>query len=103
MIPLFFLQNNGQPKLKSKHNYYYQLQGLMSTCNVKWADFIVYTKKETFSERVYFDEELWFKIMLPKLTAFYFTFIYPEIVKSTKIVLVIFQFSLIKGGKNKLK
>lgn len=68
-----------RPTLKKTHSYYYQLQGLMSTCKVEWADFIVYTKKEVFCQRVYFDRELWLKTMLPKLTSFYFTYIYPEL------------------------
>ena len=79
----FFLtvHEGSRPTLKKHHSYYYQLQGLMSTCNVEWADFIVYTKQEIFCERVYFDRELWLKSMLPKLTSFYFTYVYPELVK----------------------
>ena len=72
---------NPTPTLKRNHNYYYQLQGLMATCNVEWADFIVYTMEEVFSERIYFENELWNKNMLPKLTSFYFSFIYPELLK----------------------
>ena len=53
----------------------------MATCNVEWADLIVYTEEDIVSERIYFDHELWDKTMLPKLTSFYFTFIYPELVK----------------------
>ena len=53
----------------------------MATGNVKWADLIVYTASDIFSERVYFDNELWNKTMLLKLISFYFTYIYPELVK----------------------
>jgi hypothetical protein len=74
-------QTTGTPTLKRNHQYYYQLQGLMATCKVKWGDFIVYTKQDIFSERIYFDHELWYKTMLPKLTLFYFTYIYPKLVK----------------------
>ena len=47
-----------KPTLKRSHDYYYQVQGPMATCKVKWADFIVYTRKDTFRERIYFDHEL---------------------------------------------
>jgi hypothetical protein len=39
----------------------------MATCNVEWADFIVYTMEEVFSERIYIENELWNKNMLPKV------------------------------------
>jgi hypothetical protein len=37
---------NPRPTLERNHNYYYKVQGLMATCNVEWADFIVYTMEE---------------------------------------------------------
>jgi hypothetical protein len=80
MAPSNDKQTTGTPTLKRNHQYYYQLQGLMATCKVKWGDF-VYTKQYIFSERIYFDHELWYKTMLPKLTLFYFTYIYPKLVK----------------------
>ena len=79
--PTFFLEKKSKPTLKKNHNYFYQIQGLMATCNVEWADLIVYTEEDIVSERIYFDHELWDKTMLPKLTSFYFTFIYPELGK----------------------
>ena len=80
--PTFFLENKSKPTLKRNHNYFYQIQGLMATCNVEWAELIVYTEKDIVSERVYFDNDLWNKEMLPKLTSFYFTYIYSELVKN---------------------
>ena len=73
--------NDKQTTVKRNHHYYYQLQGFMTTCKVKWGDFIVYTKQDIFSERIYFDHKLWHKTMLPKLSLFYFTYIYPKLVK----------------------
>ncbi len=52
----------------------------MFACKVNWGDFIVYTNEEVFSERIYFDHELWYKTMVRKLTLFYFTYIYPRLV-----------------------
>ncbi|XP_028398837.1 uncharacterized protein LOC114522365 [Dendronephthya gigantea] len=78
--PSFYLHVlNGKPQLKRNHHHFYQIQGVMSACKVNWGDFIVYTNKEVFSERIYFDHELWYKTMLPKLTSFYFTYIYPKL------------------------
>ena len=81
----FYLQvaneNDPKPMLKKDHAYYFQVQGIMASCNVEWADFIVYTTKEVHCERIYFDSELWNKTMLPKLTSFYFSYIYPELNK----------------------
>ena len=83
--PSFFLaapsNKQSKPTLKHNHNCYFQVQGLMAACKVKWADFIVYTKQETFSERIYFNTELWYKTMLPELTSLYFTYMYPELTK----------------------
>ena len=42
---------NGKPQLKRNHHHFYQMQ-------VNWGDIIVYTNKEVFSERIYFDHEL---------------------------------------------
>ena len=56
--PTFFLENKWKPALKRSHNYFYQIQGLMTTCNVERAVLIVYTEKDIVSERVYFDNDL---------------------------------------------
>ena len=81
----FYLQvaneNDPKPMLKKDHAYYFQVQGIMASCNVEWADFIVYTTKEVNCDRIYFDSELSNKTMLPKLTSFYFSCIYPELNK----------------------
>ncbi len=79
--PSFFLHelNGKQLQLKRNHHHFHQMQGVMSACKVNWGDFIVYTNKEVFSERIYFDYELWYKTMLPKLTLFYFTYIYSKL------------------------
>ena len=73
--------NDPKPMLKRNHAYYFQVQGTMASCNVEWADFLVYTTKEVHCERIYFDSELWNKTMLPKLTLFYFSYIYAELNK----------------------
>ena len=51
--PTFFLENKSKPTLKRNHNCFYQIQGLMATCNVEWAELIVYTEKDIVSEQCY--------------------------------------------------
>ncbi len=71
--------NDPNSMLKRNHAYYFQVQGTMASCNVEWAGFLVYTTKEVYCERIYFDSELWNKTMLPKLTSFYFSYIYGQL------------------------
>lgn len=66
---------NGQVALKQKHQYYYQLQGIMAICQLQWIDFVVYTVVDIHVERVYFDFQNWKDNMLPNLTKFFFDYI----------------------------
>ena len=51
---LEFKENN--IKLKQKHIYYYQCQGVMAICQLNWIDFVVFTKKDLHVERILFNE-----------------------------------------------
>jgi len=42
--------NNGVIQLKRKHDFYYQVQGVMHVANLKWAHFVVYTTKDFYVE-----------------------------------------------------
>ena len=78
----FYLKlNNGVPKLKIKHPYYYQCQGVMALTETKTIDFIVYTEKSLHIETIDYDAELWNAIIFPELTNFYFKFMSTEIFK----------------------
>ncbi len=61
---------DGQLKLKSSHNYMYQVIGQMAILELEWADFVVWTKKDCRDERIYFNENVW-NVMLEKMLAFY--------------------------------
>ena len=63
------------------HNYFYQCQGLLNICNRDWIDFIVRTLNphQIFIQRIQRDQHLWENIMLPKLQAFYFNALLPEL------------------------
>ena len=74
----FFLEMKSSiPSLKEKHAYYYQCQGVMNILGLKWLDFIVYTKKDLYWERIDCDQKLWTHKMLPGLTYFFTEFILP--------------------------
>ncbi|XP_063414164.1 uncharacterized protein LOC134696586 isoform X2 [Mytilus trossulus] len=72
---------SGHLNLKSTHNYFYQCHGLMNICNYPWIDFVVRTLNphQLFIQRIFRDNTLWENIMLPKLKAFYFNAILPEL------------------------
>ena len=66
--PNFYLytDDDGLPKLKFGHKYYYQVQGQMYVCNV-------------FIQRIYFKKEWWYQTVLPRLDFFYKRAFLPEI------------------------
>ena len=74
-------KDTNKVKLKKNHNYYYQCQGLLYVCEMKWIDFVVRTENpyELHIERIMLDDELISK-MLPKLKQFYYKALLPEIV-----------------------
>ena len=76
----FFLAKvGGKVLLKTNHKYYFQVQGSLGILQLKWSDFVVYPKKDLHVERIFFDDELWEKTMLPELTGFYFEYVFPQI------------------------
>lgn len=50
-------KKDGMWKLKKSHAYFFQIQLQMTVCNVSYGDFMVWTKKDYFVERIYRDEE----------------------------------------------
>ena len=67
---------NGEVALKRSHNYYHHIIGQMGIANVPWCDFVVWTTKGMFVERVAFNEDHWFSFRR-QLTDFYFEFMLP--------------------------
>jgi hypothetical protein len=61
---------NGEVSLKSNHNYLYQVMGQMAIVDLKWADFVIWTKKGIHIQRIPFSVKIW-DYMLRKLHAFY--------------------------------
>lgn len=72
---------NGNVQLKTNHKYFYQVQGMLNILQLDWCDFIVrrINPHDMFIQRILKDSNLWKEIMLPKLTAFYYTHLLPEL------------------------
>ncbi len=75
------LDEHGKLYLNPKHEYFYQIQGQMNICDFEWVDFVVRSvcPYQIHIQRVYRDRPLWNDTMLPKLKAFYFKAMLPEL------------------------
>lgn len=71
---------NGTLSLKENHVYTSQKQGQMGIGDRKWCDFVVYTSKGVYVQRITFDRLFLENELLPKLCSFYDLCIGPEIV-----------------------
>ena len=58
-------------RLKRNHAYFTQVQGQMGVTGCKWCDFIVYTSKGLYVERIPFEPAVWSTVR-NKLTEYYF-------------------------------
>ena len=72
------VQKGNRIILNPTHIYYYQVQGQLALTALDWIDFVAHSGvADIFIERVYFDKQLCLNTMLPKLNAFYFSYIVP--------------------------
>ena len=71
--PGFFMEkiSDSQCRLKRDHAYYMQVQGQMGITGAQWCDFIVYTSKGLYVERIAFDTVFW-QDLRSKLVQYYF-------------------------------
>ncbi|XP_066288919.1 uncharacterized protein [Branchiostoma lanceolatum] len=65
--------------LDQSHTYYYQVQAQMFICDVEYCDFVVWTKKGVYIERILPNAEFWSNMTL-KSKKFFDKAILPEIV-----------------------
>ncbi len=65
---------DGNLSLKKNHIYYYQTQGVMTICQLKFLDFVVNTVSDVYVKRIYFNEKKW-QCTLPQLTEYYFEYL----------------------------
>ena len=71
--PDFFMEkvDDKHCRLKRDHAYYAQVQGQMGVTGAKWCDFIVYTSKGMYVERIAFDPNYW-QTLRNQLLQYYF-------------------------------
>lgn len=69
---------NENLELKTNHNYYYQIQGVMAITRRKWCDFVIWTPKGTSIERIQANHKFWLE-MVPKLDSFWNKAVLPEL------------------------
>ena len=69
---------NGNPQLQRNHIYYYQIQGQLGICGLKWCDFVCFFNKGLIIECIQFDQLFW-ETMIMKLTVLYCFFSSVEI------------------------
>lgn len=71
--PNFFMEKNGDTNCKLKENnaYYAQVQGQMGVTGARWCDFVVYTNKGLFVQRIPFDIQFWEQLR-GELTRYFF-------------------------------
>jgi len=68
----FCMEKTGEKTcLKQTSEYYAQVQGQMGITGAKWCDFIVYTRRGIYIQRVPFNKEYW-KSLREKLASYYF-------------------------------
>jgi hypothetical protein len=72
---------SGTLALKVNHKFFYQIQGQLNILRKDWCDLIIRRSNpyDIYIERIYRDQDLWINKMVPKLKAFYWTHVLPEI------------------------
>lgn len=71
--PKFFMEKTGDTtcRLKTGHAYYAQIQGQMGVTGSQWCDFVVYTRRGLYVQRIPFNADFWEKLR-DDLTLYYF-------------------------------
>ena len=69
---------DGVTHLKKNHQYFYQVQCQMMCTKLGWCDFFLYTTKDNFTERIYYDQDF-MEGSMGKATITYKELIFPEI------------------------
>lgn len=72
-------QDSENWSLKRHHTYYFQIQLQMVVCGVSYGDFVVWTKKDFYVERIQLDQNF-FDTHIDAVKHFYIYGVLPEIV-----------------------
>ena len=65
-------------KLSREHKYFYQVQGQLAVCDMSYCNFVCWTEKDTFIERISKDETFISRVF-PTLTNFFCKYLLPEL------------------------
>ena len=73
-------------ELKRNHKFYFQIQGQLNINEMEFCDFVVRRTNpyDFYVERIKRDSVLWTTKIVPKLSAFYFTHLLPELASPRK-------------------
>ena len=77
----YFLEKDASTEeihLSKSHKYYYQVQGQVSICGVGYCDFVCWSQKGLYVERVMKDDEFPSRVF-PALKKFFCKYILPEL------------------------
>ena len=69
---------NGELRLKTTHEYYYQVMGQMGITGCTWCDFFVFTEEGYHYERIPYSAQF-FTEMKTKLDQFFFDYFLPAL------------------------
>ncbi|KAF5292866.1 hypothetical protein FQR65_LT11118 [Abscondita terminalis] len=73
---------NSKVKLKSNHNYMFQIQGLLEITGRQFCYFFIYTFKDCTYEIIVRDKQFWNDQVIGKLEKFYYSAYLPELLDS---------------------
>ena len=80
-LPGFFMtERDDRLRLKTDHQYYFQVQGQLMVTGVEFCDFVVFTKKDFVIERI-FPDIAFMQNLLDNLTKFYCQYVKPKILQ----------------------
>ena len=76
----FYLKTDRDGKLCliNSHDYYYQVQGQMAVCEKPYCDFVCWTTKDIYVERIKRDDKF-YKAISPKLEKIFIHYVLPEL------------------------
>ena len=72
-------EEDGAFSLKKDHDYMYQVQTQLHVCDVDYVDFVVWTKNDTFIERIEGEPDIWNEI-LQNSKEFFYKAVLPELI-----------------------
>ena len=71
--------STGAVNLSFHHKYYYQVQGQIALCKVDYCDFVCWTEKGAFIERIKRNDDFINTMMIPQLKSFFIEIMLPEL------------------------